>query len=302
MKTSFALIAGMHLRNIALLLLLVYSSFAQTPTRHSFLVCGDHKVLLVDYEQSVDSIPAVVWTWDAHNAKELPEEYRLKKFNSIDDCKPVKNGSEILVSSSSGAVAIVNVKTGTAGFYASVPNAHSVELLPGNLLAAAASTADEGNRILVFDLRDGRKPLFTDSLYSAHGVVWDKGRQSLFALGYDVLREYNLASGGKLVLKEQWTIPGIGGHDLQPAPGGKSLFVTEHEGTWRFDFDTQGFSKIDGFPDAENIKSLGQNKSGQYIFTVPEEQWWTYHVEFFNPERQFAFPGMKVYKARWFTR
>ena len=39
-----------------------------------------------------------------------------------------------------------------------------------------------------------------------------------------------------------------------------------------------------------------------YFVTVPEEQWWTYHVEFSNPERQFAFPGMKVYKARWFTR
>lgn len=293
----------MQLRNIALLLLLSFGAFAQKQqTRHSFLVCGDHQVLLVDYDRSTGTTPEVVWTWDAHAAKDLPEEYRLKKFNTVDDCKPINKGKEILVSSSSGAVAVVEMKTGAAHFYASVPNAHSVELLPGNLLAAAASTADDGNSIMVFDLDDGTKPLFTDSLYSAHGLVWNARRKSLFALGYDVLREYKLASGGQLELKQQWTIPGIGGHDLQPTYDGKSLLVTEHEGAWKFDLATHQFSKIDGFPDTENIKSLGQNKAGQYIFTVPEERWWTFHVDFFNPEQRFAFPGMKVYKARWFSK
>jgi hypothetical protein len=225
----------------------------------------------------------------------------LKRFNSVDDCKATRNGKEILVSSSSGAVAVVERKTSQVKFYASVPNAHSIELLPGNYLAAAASTVDKGNRLMVFDLSDGSKPVYTDSLYSAHGVVWDDRRKSLFALGYDVLREYKLDSGGQLQLKEYWKIPGIGGHDLQPTPDGRSLLVTEHEGAWKFDIDTHRFSKIDGFPDAANIKSFGQNKKGQYIFTVPEESWWTFHVEFFNPSRRFAFPNMKVYKARWFS-
>lgn len=292
----------MRIRNICVLMLLSLSSFAQSKkVKTSFLVCGDHQVLLVDYDGPNDT-PGIVWTWDAHEAKDLPDEFRQKRFNSIDDCKPVNNGKEILVSSSSGAVAIVELKTSQVSFYAAVPNAHSVEILPGNLLAAAASTAENGNRIMIFDLNDGSKPLFTDSLYSAHGVVWDKKRKRLFALGYDVLREYQLLSGGQLDLKEQWKIPGIGGHDLQPTPGGESLFVTEHEGAWIFDLSSHRFSKIPGFPDAENIKSLAQNKSGQYIFTVPEESWWTYHVDFFKPDRRFAFPGMKVYKARWFSK
>lgn len=293
----------MQIRLIVLSLLLTscFDVRAQQP-KTSFLVCGDHQVLLVDYDLSVDTIPKIVWTWDAHHANDLPEEYRLKKFNTVDDCKPIKNGDEILVSSSSGAVAIVERKTGQVKFYASVPNAHSVELLPGNLLAAAASTADKGNSVMVFDLAKGREPIYTDSLYSAHGLVWENGRQSLYALGYDVLREYKLASDGQLQLKEHWTIPGIGGHDLQPAPDGKSLLLTEHEGAWKFDLETHRFSKIDGFPDAENTKSLGQNKKGQYIFTVPEERWWTFHVDFFNPARRFAFPEMKVYKARWLSK
>ncbi len=40
------------------------------------LVCGDSKVLLVDYANSKDSIPEIVWSWDAHLAQDLPEEYK----------------------------------------------------------------------------------------------------------------------------------------------------------------------------------------------------------------------------------
>lgn len=264
------------------------------------MVCGDHFVYIVDYQNSKDSIPKIKWTWDAHKATDLPDEFRLKKFNSMDDCKSIKNGKEILVSSSGGAVAIVDVKTGKVLFYAAVPNAHSVEVLPGNLLVAAASTSSAGNKVMVFDLQDSGKLLFTDSLYSAHGVVWVENRKSLFALGYDVLREYKLKKGGVLTLERHWKIPGISGHDLQLSADGKSLFVTEHEGAWRFDLQSHLFEKINGFPDTHNIKSLGIDASGQYIFTVPEESWWTYHVTFHQPKRQFAFPDMKVYKARWF--
>jgi hypothetical protein len=142
---------------------------------------------------------------------------------------------------------------------------------------------------MVFNLEDDGKILFADSLYSAHGVVWIENRKSLFALGYDVLREDKLKKAGALVLEKHWKIPGIGGHDLQLSPDGKSLFITEHDGSWRFDLKTHLFGKIEGFPDTANIKSLGGNTSGQFIFTIPEKSWWTYHVSFHNPERQFAF-------------
>ena len=77
--------------------------------------------------------------------------------------------------------------------------------------------------------------------------------------------------------------------------------MTEHTGVWIFDLKTHEFGKIPGFPEAENIKSMGKNPSGQYIYTVPEESWWTYHVSFHEPGRSLGFPGMKVYKARWFN-
>jgi len=265
------------------------------------LVCGDSKVLLVDYGNSWDSIPEIVWSWDAHLAQDLPEDYQSKKFNSMDDCKAVNDGKQILVSSSSGAIAMLNKEDKKVLFYADVPNAHSIELLPGNKIIAAASTNENGNKLMVFDIDHPETVLFSDSLYSAHGVVWDESRRSLFALGYDVLREYKIENEINLVLNSEWKIPGIGGHDLQMAPDGNQLFITEHTGAWIFDLESHQFNKISQFPDAENIKSLNQNKSGQFVFTVPEESWWTYHVRFHNPSGILSFPNMRVYKARWYN-
>lgn len=283
---------------IFLLLVSTFPTFAQSAK--TLLVCGDSKVLLVDYNKSRDSIPHIFWTWDAHAAKDLPELYRTKMFNSMDDCKPVNNGKHILVSASSGAIALLNTSDRKVLFYAAVPNAHSITLLPGNIVAAAASTAKDGNKIMLFDRAQPERAVYTDSLYSAHGLVWNEKRKSLFALGYQVLREYKLASKNKLELKTEWKIPGIGGHELQPTADGENLFVTEHNGAWIFDLSSYSFKKIEGFPDAENIKSLGQNSSGQYIYTIPEQSWWTFHVRFFQPARSLSFPDLHVYKARWF--
>ncbi|MCG6191003.1 DUF6528 family protein [Maribellus maritimus] len=264
------------------------------------LVCGDSKVLLTKAAaNSQDTVPDIIWSWDAHTATNLPPLFNPKKFNTIDDCKAINGGKQILVSSSSGAVAMINKDDKKILFYAEVPNAHSIELLPDNKLVAAASTANNGNRLMLFEIANPAKLLFSDSLYSAHGVIWDKNRNSLFALGYKTLREYK-RNNNQLSLLEEWKIPGISGHDLQMLPDGKHLFVTEHTGAWIFDIESKKFSKIDGFPDKENIKSINQNKEGRYVFTIPEESWWTYHVKFLNPEGNLSFPEMHVYKARWF--
>lgn len=276
-------------------------AFAQKEPSKLLLVGGDSKLLLVDYNQSQGQQPHILWTWNAHEAPDLPELYRTKKFNTVDDSKAIERGEKIMVSSSSGGVAVLQTNDRKVLFYADVPNAHSVELLPGNRLVAAASTHKDGNKIMLFDLSEPEKLLFTDSLYSAHGVVWVEERESLYALGYDVLREYKLDSQDKLSIINEWKIPGKSGHDLWLSPDRKRLFMTEHTGAWVFDLSKATFSKKKGLPDAENMKSLGQGQDGQYIFTVPEESWWTFHVSFSQSERKLAFPDIKVYKARWFN-
>jgi WD40 repeat protein len=287
--------------------LLVFTGSVPSPSHaqtrpydtRSLLVCGDSKIHLVDSSLSKDTTPHIVWTWDAHVIQDLPEEFRKRKFNSVDDVKAVRGGSQLLISSSSGAVALWDVEKNKTLFHATVPNAHSIELLPGGLLVAAASVHAEGNRLMLFDPPSGSSPVFTDELNSAHGVVWHEDRQTLFALGFDVLREYKL-EGKTLKRVREWKIPGESGHDLMLSPDKKSFFVTEHTGAWRFDLAAEKFSKIEGFPDAENIKSLSMAVDGQYLYTVPEESWWTHHVSLLNPVGHLAFPGMRVYKARWY--
>jgi len=114
------------------------------------------------------------------------------------------------------------------------------------------------------------------------------------------LREYKIEDEIKLVLKDEWKIPGISGHDLQKVPDEDSFFITDSSGAWIFNVGVMQFNKIKNFPDAKNIKSLNQNKKGRYVYTIPEDSWWTHHVRFYNPEGILIFPNIHVYKVRWF--
>jgi len=272
--------------------------------KQEFLVCGDSQVLIVDYQRSKDSIPAVVWRWDAREATELLEEYQTIYFKSVDDCKVVAGGKQILISSSSGGVALVNRADKKLVFYTHVPNAHSIELLPKERIVVAGSIAKGGNCVEVFNINEPEKPIFRDSLYSGHGVVWDVKKKKLYALGYDELRQYTLQDWysdlPKLNLEKKWKIPGISGHDLQLSPKGTELFLTETENAWTFNLKTFQFRQLPELAGIANVKSFGQHaKTGQLVFTTPEQSWWTYHVKFLNPVRSLAFPWLHVYKARW---
>ena len=296
-----------YLQLVALLFLLVFSYSCENTKlksipNDSIIVCGDSKVLIVEFPEQGDTIPHIVWSWDAQLVNDLPFEYRTRKFNSIDDCKSTNNGEQLMISSSSGAIAIVNIEDKKVVFIADVPNAHSIEMIPGNKIIAAASTAPEGNRLMLFDINQPPNLLDTDSLYSAHGVVWDNRRNVLFALGYDVLREYKVDhNSNKLVMNDEWKIPGISGHDLSISQDGDSLFITERTGAWIFNIENHSFSKIEQFPDAVNIKSINQNINYQYVYTVAEESWWTYQVKFFNSSGYLSFPNLRVYKARFYN-
>lgn len=293
-------------RQILLILLLSigFSVFSQNTPQKSFLRCGDTRVLLVDYIGSRDTTPKIIWERDPHNAIDIDEPDR-KKFRTMDDCKVVNNGKRILVSSSSGAVGLIVRTSKKILFYTSIPNAHSIELLPGGLSAAALSTNKDGNKVLLFKINKPNDSLFSDSLGSAHALVWDNKRESLFALGYVVLREYKLIrrKNPELLLKNEWNLPQHGGHDLQMAPDNHRLFITiERSRAWEFDLDAHVVGKIKDFPDSEIIKSIGQDNTGQYILTIPEESWWTFYVTFLNPGRRLAFSDIRVYKARWFGK
>ena len=66
--------------------------------------------------------PPKVWSWRAAERPELADV--ADEFKTTDECKPVKGGQRILITSSSGGVAVVERETGEAVFHTTVPNAH----------------------------------------------------------------------------------------------------------------------------------------------------------------------------------
>ena len=290
---------------ISLLSLFCLNGAAQTSKPMEYLVCGDSKVLIVDHSLSKDSIPAVTWSWDAHDAADLPDEYRYKFFETIDDCKAYQKGKVILISSSSGGFAMLNRADKKVLYYGFVPNAHSIELLPGNIIAVAGSTAENGNSVELYKLSQPGKAVFKDSLYSGHGVVWHKKQKRLYALGYNELRQYSLKNGKagtSLVLNKSWKIPNKGGHDLLQVPSEDKLLLTDTRTAWEFDLKNFTFSEFSPLKGVRNVKSLGLHPvSKQLIYTKAEESWWTYNVYFKEPDSKASFPDVRVYKARWIS-
>lgn len=281
---------------------LSYSSYAQI--NNKIIVCGNDEINIIDLDSSKDTIPHIIWTWKASNAEDLPKEYRENYFNHIDECKPIREAEEILITSSDGGVAIIDKKTKEVLFYTYVANAHSAALLPDNRIIVAGSTHKYGNRLVIFDTQKNDKILFEDSLYSAHGVVWDKVTKKVFALGYNELRAYNLIKWDTdypiLQLDQTWLIKGVGGHDLVQHPLRQNLMIySEHDNVWSFDQNQETFEPYKLLEGIKNLKSLSINKNRQLIFIKAEKDWWSTRIYIENIKKYLSFTDRQLYKARW---
>ena len=266
------------------------------------IVCGDDKVLIIDESASNGSDIKIVWSWQVSEAAiQLPAIYQTYLI-PLDECKPVDNGMNLLITSSGGGVVLIERATKKCLFYAYAPMAHSADVLPDGRIAVALSTNPAGNSIEIYDRTQSEKVLFSDSLYSGHGAVWNVARQRLYALGYDELREYSLVKWNTqspaLKLERKWTIPGISGHDLSPVSDDE-LLVSEHHGVHLFDIRSETFTPFEPLKSADNIKSVNFIKqSRKLIYTQAEEDWWTFNIYFRNPDKTIHIPDIKLYKVR----
>ena len=283
-----------------LIISIIFTGCNNTP--HELIACGDDKVLIIDEQASNGSDVKIVWSWQASDAaSQIPEIYQSRLI-SMDDCKPVDNGKNILVTSSSGSVVLIERATKKCLFYALVPNAHSADVLPDGRIAVALSEHPNGNCIEIYDRKQSEKVLYRDSLYSGHGAVWNARRQRLYTLGFDELREYSLVnwktSSPSLKLERKWTIPGSSGHDLSPVSDDE-LLVSEHYGVHSFNILNETFTPFEPLKTAENIKSVYYNrKSGKLVYTQAEESWWTFNIYLRNPDKTIHIPSVKLYKVR----
>jgi hypothetical protein len=292
-------------RRDALLTLIAIPLAARQASREAELVvCGWDEVFILAIGEGPAPTHRKVWSWRAADSPEIPKDMHAL-FRTTDDCKPVDGGRRILISSSAGAVALVHRETRRASFFARVTNAHSIEMLPGERIAAAASvsTAGTGNRIVIFDAASG-KELASDELRSAHGTLWDDSRRVLWTLGGDVLRGYDVGPAGgptKLDRTFEIALPSQGGHDLVAIPGSSRLFLSTERRCFSFDRERRQLSPHDELGDRSNIKSYSiHQRTGRVVYIQAEgKDWWAEHLHFQRPDGTLYLPGEHLYKARW---
>ena len=270
-------------------------------SQNAKIVCADQSkrgIVMIDAASN-----RIVWQWTADADEAIASQHK-KWFNNIDEVKPVNGTSQLLVTASCGAVAIIDIAKNKAVFYAyDTGNLHSAALLPdGNIVTAAS----DGNHICLFDKTQNRNTFDTVKktnyeLEFAHGVVWDKKREILWALGLNQIKafKYETTPKTKLVLLENIYLPtkDFNGHDLYPIPDKDLLFVTGEKSVCVFDPVSK---KIFTACYEENLKSISQ-LNGEIIFLRPEISWYSQTIKFANGKTVASAKGAKFYKARWLT-
>src|SRR5687767_4408956 len=74
------------------------------------VVCGAAEVYQIDVAAEK---PVKLWSWRARDCAEIPEKLK-GAFNTTDDCKPLEGGKKLLVSSSGGGCALLELPSGKA--------------------------------------------------------------------------------------------------------------------------------------------------------------------------------------------
>src|SRR4051812_8187019 len=272
------------------------------------ITCGRDKVLILDLNsRDAAGTPKTIWSWRAADRAELPSDVRAL-FRSTDDCKPVDGGRRILITSSSGGVALVERASGAVVFYGRAVNAHSADLLPNGRIAVAASHAakgDKGDALILFDVKQSDHELWRTELPVAHGAVWDEARQILWALASQELRGYRLVdwttATPRLALFTSVPLPEKGGHDLQAVPHTSSLSISTEHHCWIFDRGKGALLPHPALGARAGIKCISVHPvTGQIAFTEAElPNWWTTTIRFLEPAETCSVPGEQFYKVRW---
>ena len=267
---------------------------AQNFEQERLLICGMERVFVIPEK---GNLKAAGWAWRAEDSKEIPEEMR-GSFATTDDCKPYEE--MILITSSSGGVALVNRKSKKCQFFTKVRNAHSACLLPGGKVAVASSFG--GDEVRIFDRQksgEDVEPLMKLPLYGAHGVEWDLKQKCLWALGTKKLLKIRFEKGKAEVI-EEFKLPTSGGHDLSWWDEDQ-LVMSVDEHCYLFSISKKKFSPFAPLKDEKKVKSIDRNsKTNRVIWHKgTETTWWSDTLRFLGPEGKVTLTNGKIYKARW---
>lgn len=279
----------------------------------AILICeqASGRVVLMDSATDWADPSAELWAWDPHADPTLTDEQR-GWFSNPSEAKPARAGTRVLVTASGGGLALVDVFTGHAVFVAYAGgNPHSAALLPDGRIVTVSST---GERVSLFDPSAGSEPVQTLPLVDAHGVVWDVGRQCVWALSGKTIAQYGYTPGEadpELALIQTINLPLTpeaqqhprhGGHDLTRIPGEDAYFVSDMDHLWRFDPSDGLFTPLPQRHAMAHAKSISQlGEAGPIIVLQATENWWAEGPVALDGSQRWTLPGGRIYKARWWS-
>ncbi len=253
----------------------------------------------------------IEWYWDYGFGENILPTH-LQWFANPSEAKYVLNGSHLLGCFSSGAVVLIRIADKDLVFYAYQgvgSNPHSVEILPdGNIVCSSSwdsklSVYSRHENIVFFD--GGMLNRSDIHMNSAHGVIWDKKREILWAIGMDSLVsfEYNFDKRDPALIRSKgYLLPDRGGHDLSAVPGKDALYLTTENGIWVFDIPGADFDRFEPGPRMKNVKSISQAvEGGEIILIKATERWYSNTIQVAGKRKHYSRKGARFYKARWWA-
>ncbi|QEF97918.1 hypothetical protein Mal15_19640 [Stieleria maiorica] len=267
------------------------------------ICCGGAEVFILEIDPDQSEAPAPVWSWKAEDSPEIPEAGR-RSFATTDECKPI--GGSLLITSSSGGVALIRRSDKRCQFYTEAKNAHSACLLPVDRVAVASSFG--GDELLVYKLArpsgSPAKPVARIPLRGAHGAIWDEELKRLWALGSDELLLLDIGdepTSSTIGVDRRIELPTPGGHDLSQSRETSIFFVTTNEHVYRFDARDARFTPHPILADRPKVKSVSEHpQTGEVVYHQgTPENWWSDRIRFLGDREDIQLPGRRLYKVRW---
>ncbi|MFJ8041978.1 DUF6528 family protein [Kitasatospora sp. NPDC096147] len=282
---------------------------ALTPVALTDQLSGAVLVLAAPLPQLGPRRPPVIWSWSPGAAPELAA-LRGSTWGLTESKLRRHDGHRYLLATASGGLAaLVDQRSRKVRWAVNTGpgNPHSIELLPDGNVAVASSVTGQ---IRLYTASQGpHSDHYTwHPLAGAHGVHWDGARGLLWALGsteLTALRPGGTPAAPTLTPVRTVALPGLGGHDLAPAPGTPGrLWIAARDRVWQYDPADDGFTPQPLPAGGGQVKSIDQDPATGRLMTVSPEPdpacpWCSSALTLRSPELRRELAGLRFYKARW---